>query len=81
MISKWRIEEEVIPPGQPFNNGHIESFHRSMREELLDREEFERLEEVCEKVTEWIRSYNEERPHSALGYMTPMEVWYVSEEK
>jgi len=40
VIRKWRIREEVIPPGQPFNNGHIESYQGTMRDELLDREEF-----------------------------------------
>jgi len=75
VIRKWRIREEVIPPGQPFNNGHIESYNGTMREELLDREEFETLQEAKEKITQWVRSYNTERPHSALGYRTPMDVW------
>ena len=75
VISKYRIGEEVIPPGQPFNNGHIESYQGTMRDELLDREEFETLQEARQKITEWVRSYNTERPHSALGYRTPMEVW------
>jgi len=75
VIRKWRIREEVIPPGQPFNNGHIESYHGTMRDELLDREEFETLHEAQQKITQWVRSYNTNRPHSALGYRTPMEVW------
>jgi len=75
VIRKWRIREEVIPPGQPFNNGHIESYQGTMRDELLDREEFETLQEAQQKITEWVRSYNTKRPHSALGYRTPMEAW------
>ncbi|MFN3740990.1 MAG: IS3 family transposase [Thermodesulfovibrionales bacterium] len=75
IIRKWRIKEEVIPPGQPFNNGHIESYNGTMREELLQREEFDNLKEAQERIKQWVRSYNTERPHSALGYRTPMEVW------
>lgn len=75
VISKYRIREEVIPPGQPFNNGHIESYNGTMRDELLQREEFETLYEAQQRIREWVRSYNTDRPHSALGYRTPMDVW------
>ncbi|MFN3481347.1 MAG: transposase, partial [Thermodesulfovibrionales bacterium] len=46
VIRKWRIKEEVIPPGQPFNNGYIESYNGTMREELLQREEFDKLKDA-----------------------------------
>jgi len=75
LIRKWRIREEVIPPAQPFNNGHIESYQGTMRDELLDREEFETLQEAQQKICHWVNLYNTERPHSALGYRTPMEAW------
>jgi putative transposase len=75
VIRKWRIREEVIPPGQPFNNGHIESYQGTTRDELLDREEFETLQEAQQKICHWVNLYNTERPHSALGYKTPLEVW------
>ena len=45
-MKRWRIREEVIPPGQPSDNGFIESFQGSMREEILDQEIFENLREV-----------------------------------
>jgi transposase InsO family protein len=45
------------------------------KRELLDREEFETLHEAQQRITQWVRSYNTNRPHSALGYRTPMEVW------
>jgi len=41
VLRKWRIREEVIPPGQPYDSGHMKSFHGTMREEVLNREEFE----------------------------------------
>ena len=75
VISKYRIKEVIIPPGKPFKNGYVESFHSRMREELLDAELFESLEEAREKILNWVKWYNLERPHSALGYRTPFEVF------
>jgi len=74
-IRKWRIKEGVIPPAQPFNNGHMESNHGNIREELLNREEFDSLRHAQERIRQWIKSYNTERPHSALDYKPPIKVW------
>jgi putative transposase len=76
IMRRWRIREEVIPPGQPSDNGFIESFHGSMREEILDQEIFENLRQARQKILRWINEYNTQRPHSALEYKTPMDVWY-----
>jgi len=78
VLRKWRIREEVIPPGQPYDNGHMESFHGTMREEVLNREEFDTLEEARARIEAWIEEYNKGRPHSALKYRTPMEIWNES---
>ncbi len=75
IVSRYRIKEVVIPPGEPFRNGYVESFHSRMREELLDAEVFESLDEAREKILNWVKWYNTERPHSALGYRTPIEVF------
>ena len=79
VLRKWRIREEVIPPGQPYDNGHMESFQGTMREEVLDREEFDTLEEAKSRIENWIEEYNRKRPHSALNYRTPMEIWTENE--
>ncbi len=75
IIIKWRISQEIIPPSQPFHNGFIESYHATMRDELLQREQFDTLSEAKDKIFNWVNSYNTKRPHSALGYKTPMEIW------
>ena len=75
IISKYRIKEVIIPPGQPFKNGYVESFHSRMREELLDAEVFESLEEARTKVLNWVKWYNTERPHSGIRYKPPIEVF------
>lgn len=75
LLSKWRIKDEVIPAGQPFDNGYIESFHGRMRDEVLKMEVFPDAETAKERILKWIEEYNRLRPHSMLGNKTPMEVW------
>jgi len=75
LLRTWRVKDEPVPKAQPYDNGHIESFHSSLREELLDAELFYYLEETRIKVRNWLNWYNRERPHQSLGYRTPGEVW------
>jgi putative transposase len=76
-ILAWSIERRIelahIQPGRPMQNGHVESFHGRLREECLNVSWFGNLFEARGKVAAWRREYNEERPHSSLGYRTPSE--------
>ena len=65
------VEVLYIEPGAPWENGYAESFHSRLRDELLEREEFETLLEARAVAQEWQTDYNRERPHSALDYKTP----------
>ena len=67
------IKTIYIKPGAPWENGHIESFHDKLRDECLNREIFRSLAEARVIVESWRVDYNERRPHSALGYLTPEE--------
>ena len=67
------IRINYIEPGSPWENGHVESFHDKFRDGCLNREVFGNLLEAQVMVEEWRRQYNEERPHSSLGYLTPRE--------
>jgi putative transposase len=62
-----------IEPGSPWENGYAESFNSKVRDELLSVEEFGSLLEAQVLGRQWKQSYNEERPHSSLGYRTPAE--------
>ncbi|MCR4392728.1 MAG: integrase core domain-containing protein, partial [Candidatus Acetothermia bacterium] len=62
-----------IEPGSPWENPYIEGFHGTLRRECLDRYAFESVQEAQEIVAAWREEYNEDRPHSALGYLTPAE--------
>jgi putative transposase len=62
-----------IPPGSPWNNGVAESFNSMLRDECLNMEAFSSRAEARVVIESWRRRYNEERPHSRLGYLTPNE--------
>ena len=81
----WCLERQIqldhIEPGKPTQNGRLESFNGRLREECLNVSWFENLFDARRKIAAWQREYNEERPHSALGYLTPQEFaqqWYAS---
>jgi len=73
----WCVERQIelvhIEPGKPVQNAHVESFHGRLREECLNVSWFGNLFEARGKIGAWRREYNEERPHSSLGYRTPVE--------
>lgn len=60
-----------IKPGSPWQNGHAESFMSRLRAECLNAEAFHNLAEAQVRLRLFQRYYNEQRGHSALGYMSP----------
>jgi putative transposase len=54
-------------------NGYVESFYGRLREECLNVSWFGNLFEARWKIAAWRKEYNQERPHSSLGYRTPEE--------
>ena len=68
-----KVQLAFIRPGRPMENGHIESFNGRLRDECLNTELFQSLDEVRGKLAAWRQDYNRNRPHSALGDLTPLE--------
>jgi putative transposase len=68
-----------VAPASPWQNGYAESFHSRLRDEFLNREEFESCAQAQELGRLWREEYNSERPHSSLSYQTPSE--YSSQHK
>ena len=67
MLVSWHY----IAPGKPQQNGHNESFNGRLRDELLNETLFRSLRHARAVLETWRRDYNEQRPHSKLGWMTP----------
>lgn len=67
------IKLDFIRPGKPNENAFIESFNGKLRNECLNENWFTSLEEVRRTIEEWRIDYNENRPHSSLGGLTPRE--------
>jgi len=65
------IAMRYIQPGKPDQNAYIERFNRTVRDEVLNAYVFEDLDQVREITSAWLRTYNEERPHEALGSLPP----------
>src|SRR5882757_8939691 len=66
-----KIDWHFIVPGKPMQNGFCESFNGRMRDELLNETLFFGLDHARTKIADWVGDYNGQRPHSALGYLTP----------
>lgn len=62
-----------IQPGKPQQNAYVERYNRTVRHEWLDLYIFDSIEEVQQIATEWLWSYNHERPNMGNGGMTPAQ--------
>jgi putative transposase len=69
----YRLEQEFITPYTPEQNGIIERFFRSLKEECVWQRTFQTFEEARRVIREWVHWYNHERPHQALGYRSPVQ--------
>lgn len=75
-LEEWCCQNQItlqfIQPGRPMQNAYIERKNGSLRRELLDAYLFHSLAEVRIMSEEWRIDYNTERPHKALGYLSPL---------
>lgn len=74
-VRSWLVDQGVeavfIAKASPQQNCYVERFNRSMRDELLHRETFRTLTEARVVIGDWIREYNQLRPHRSLDMKTP----------
>jgi putative transposase len=68
---KHGIQHILIEPGSPTLNAYIESFNGTFRDECLDENWFESLEQARQAIATWRLDYNETRPHSSCGRIAP----------
>ena len=81
-MDRWAFEHGVhlhfIQPGKPMQNGYVEAFNSTLRDQCLNENWFIGLADTREILEAWRRLYNEVKPHSALGRKTPSE--YAAEQ-
>ena len=68
-----RIDAVHIQPGKPTQNAYIESFNGRLRDECLNTTIFHSVPDATAKLEAWRQDYNQGRPHSSLGNLTPVE--------
>jgi putative transposase len=71
--AKHGIEIAFIQPGQPQQNAYVERYNRTVRYDWLAHHLFDSLEEIQDFATRWLWTYNHDRPHMALGGITPIQ--------
>ena len=76
IVQRWLAEQRIktlyIEPGSPWQNGFVESFHGRFRDECLNREQLWTLTEARVVIADYRDKYNQRRPHSRLGYLSPI---------
>jgi len=71
--NKFGIRHIRSQRGKPMQNGYIERFNRTYREEVLDMNIFENIHQVRELTDKFTEDYNQKHPHKSLNNMTPIE--------
>ena len=76
-LKSWADDEgirlEHIQPGNPQQNAYVERYNRTVRYDWLAQRLFETIEHVQESATRWLWTYNNERPNTAIGGITPRQ--------
>lgn len=76
-LDTWAYQRQLllkfITPGKPQENAYIESFNGKFRDECLNEHWFVSLRHARKVIEEWRQEYNDERPHSSIGYQTPKQ--------
>ncbi len=68
---KKKIRLQYIQPGKPQQNSYVERYNRTVRYDWLNQYLFESIDEMRDFATEWLWSYNNERPNMGIGGITP----------
>ena len=67
------IRIEYIQPGKPAQNAYVERYNRTVRYDWLGQYDFDSIQEAQASATRWLWTYNNERPNTAIGGITPAQ--------
>ena len=77
----YGLKQEFITPYTPEQNGLVERFFRSLKEECVWQHRFQTFNQAQRAIESWLDWYNGERPHQALGYLSPTEFRETKQRK
>lgn len=84
-FNEWAKKHQLlihyIQPGNPAQNGFIERFNRTYREDILDSYLFDSLREVRQITQQWMLNYSQERPHESLNNLSPRDFFNARQIK
>ncbi len=76
-LLEWAEKQGIIiqhiQPGKPQQNAYIERYNRTVRHEWLDQHIIENIEEAQDFATQWLWTYNNDRPNMGIGGITPAQ--------
>jgi putative transposase len=76
-LAEWAEKNNIsllfIQPGNPQQNAYIERFNRTVRYDWMNQHLFESIEDVQLSATQWLWTYNNDRPNTAIGGITPKQ--------
>ena len=73
-LRRHGIKVSVAPRGCPWENGYAERLIRTLKEEEVHLNDYQDIHEARDRISHFITQvYHQKRPHSALGYLTPLE--------
>ena len=78
--NELEIQQIFASYGNPKGNADTERVIRTIKEDLIWPREYASFKELEDALAEWVKNYNEDYPHSSLGYMTPYEYerWFLA---
>ena len=74
LLRALKVEQSLSKSGTPYDNSVIEAFYSNLKQDDLNKCQFEDFDELRVVVDRYIEYYNSYRPHEFLGYKTPDEV-------
>jgi len=73
MARQTGVKLHFIEPGKPMQNGFMEGFNSTLRDQCLNEHWFASIAEARDQIEQWRQIYNTIKPHSSLGRKTPAD--------
>ena len=78
VVRSYGLRQEFITPQGPQQSGMVERVIRTLKEQCIHRHRFETQQHASRVIGDWIRFYNTQRPHQALGVKTPARAYEIA---